>query len=119
MAKTENNPMNEIQIIKRTVATAYHVNPDLLESPLRLAQLVEPRHVAMWFCRALTKESLAEIGRQFGGRHQKTVAWAVRSVANRCQTEMKFRVKIGRLSTEVEKALHPELSCRKKKDSPC
>jgi chromosomal replication initiator protein len=119
MAKTENNPMNEIQKIKRAIARAYHVTPYLLEGPLRLAQLVEPRHVAMWFCRALTKESLAEIGRQFGGRHQKTVAWAVRSVANRCQTEMKFRVKIGRLSTEVEKALHPELSCRKKKDSPC
>jgi chromosomal replication initiator protein len=115
----ENNPMNEIQIIKRTVAEAYHLSPFALEGHFRFAAYVEPRHVAMWFCRALTKESLAEIGRQFGGRHQKTVAWAVRSVANRCQTEMKFRVKIGRLSTEVEKALHPELSCRKKKDSPC
>ena len=68
-------------IISRICAYA-GVAEKLVKGPLRTPDVVNVRHVAMWACRDLTKKSLTQIGRAFGGRHHTSVLYAVRK-ANR------------------------------------
>ena len=53
---------------------------DLLSSR-RTKGIVRPRHIAMFLSRELTRYSLPEIGRRFGGRDHTTVLHACRTVA--------------------------------------
>jgi chromosomal replication initiator protein len=39
-----------------------------------------PRQVAMYLCKKLTRASLPEIGRSFGGKHHSTVIHSIRKV---------------------------------------
>jgi chromosomal replication initiator protein len=39
-----------------------------------------PRQVAMYLCKSLTKASLPEIGRSFGGKHHSTVIHSLKKI---------------------------------------
>jgi len=39
-----------------------------------------PRQVAMYLCKSLTRASLPEIGRAFGGKHHTTVLYSVNKI---------------------------------------
>jgi chromosomal replication initiator protein len=39
-----------------------------------------PRQIAMYLCKSLTRASLPEIGRSFGGKHHSTVIHSIRKV---------------------------------------
>jgi chromosomal replication initiator protein len=41
---------------------------------------MEPRHVAIWLSRALTENTLADIGEHFGGRSHGTVKHSIKWV---------------------------------------
>ena len=97
----------DIIVIKRTVARAYRVQVSDLEGSSQLARIVEPRHVAMWLCRARTWATFAEIGREFGGRSRATTRHAVRSIANRRQTETNLRVRTDYLDRRICDSLQP------------
>jgi hypothetical protein len=67
--------------IKRAVAREFRIPKIDLESARRTANIVVPRHVAMGLARRLTRKSLPEIGRQFGGRDHTTVLHGARKSA--------------------------------------
>lgn len=43
----------------------------------RNKELMEPRHVAVWLTRELTDNTLADIGKKFGGRSHATVKHSI------------------------------------------
>ncbi len=69
-----------IEDIQRVVARQYNVSRSDLLSSRRTANVVRPRHVAMYLAKIMTLRSLPEIGRRFGGRDHTTVLHAVRKI---------------------------------------
>lgn len=75
--KDIDNPRPTVKMIVRDVADYYCIGRDDLISSRRAASSIRPRHMAMYLCKELTLNSLAEIGRRFGGRDHTTVRSAV------------------------------------------
>lgn len=67
------------QIIEE-VADYYNVSVLDLISPRRIAELIEPRHVAMYLAKKITVKSLPVIGRAFGNRDHSTVLAGARKI---------------------------------------
>jgi chromosomal replication initiation ATPase DnaA len=66
--------------IKETVADHYRVSVREMNSARRAREIARPRQVAMYLSKALTRKSLPEIGRFYGGRDHTTVIHAIRKI---------------------------------------
>lgn len=73
-------PFIPIALIQRVVCARYNISLHEMLADRRTANLVRPRHVAMWLAKKLTMRSLPEIGRRFCGRDHTTVLSACRSI---------------------------------------
>jgi hypothetical protein len=67
-------------LVRAAVCKFYKVRLSELDAKRRIWAAVRPRHVAMYLCRTLTRRSMQEIGRRFGGRHHSTVLHAARKI---------------------------------------
>ena len=67
--------------ILSAVATYYGVATFELLSHRRSAQIVKPRHIAMYLCKELTGRSLPFIGQRMSGRDHTTIMHGVRKIA--------------------------------------
>jgi len=72
-----------VQDIQKAVSEVFAVAPQQLTGASRHRRLVHARQVGMYLCRQLTGESLADIGRAFGGRTHSTVKHAVDKIEAR------------------------------------
>lgn len=72
--------MVTMENIQKAVAEYYHIRTTDLLSSKRSRSIARPRQVAMALAKELTKHSLPEIGRAFGGRDHTTVLHATRKV---------------------------------------
>lgn len=70
-----------IENIQKAVAAHYKIRVSDLLSSSRSRSVARPRQVAMSLAKELTKHSLPEIGKAFGGRDHSTVIHAARKVA--------------------------------------
>ena len=70
-----------IENIQKAVAAHYKIRVSDLLSSSRSRSVARPRQVAMALAKELTKHSLPEIGKAFGGRDHSTVIHAARKVA--------------------------------------
>lgn len=71
-----------MELIIWGTAKYFGVTPDELVGKSQQPHLVEPRHVAMYLCRELTKASHPVIGRAFN-RHHTSVMMALRRIDSR------------------------------------
>ena len=69
-----------IEIIQKRVADYYNLKLVDLKSRNNSKSIATPRQVAMYLCKELTRASLPEIGRSFGGKHHSTVIHSIRKV---------------------------------------
>jgi chromosomal replication initiator protein len=69
-----------IENIQKAVAAHYKIRVNDLLSASRSRSVTRPRQLAMALAKELTKHSLPEIGRAFGGRDHSTVIHAARKV---------------------------------------
>jgi chromosomal replication initiator protein len=69
-----------IEIIQKSVADFYQLKLAELKSRNNSKSVAMPRQIAMYLCKALTKASLPEIGRSFGGKHHSTVIHSIRKI---------------------------------------
>ena len=87
--------------IQQLVARHFGVSvPDIIGTR-RTRQVAEPRMVAMYLCRELTRLSSNEIGDAFGRTHAN-VLHAARTIADRCQTDEDMRRSIGQLKKQLQ-----------------
>ena len=66
--------------IQRAVAEEFKITMDDMASKRRARAVARPRQVAMYLCKKMTKRSLPDIGRRFGGRDHTTVMHAVKRI---------------------------------------
>jgi hypothetical protein len=69
---------------------------DILSSR-RQADIIRPRHVAMYLAKMLTPRSMAEIGSRFGGRDHTTIMHAVKKIEAQCETDDELFAAVDRL----------------------
>jgi chromosomal replication initiator protein len=69
-----------IDVIQKFVSDYYQLKLTELKSRNNSKSVAMPRQVAMYLCKKLTRASLPEIGRSFGGKHHSTVIHSIRKV---------------------------------------
>jgi len=69
-----------IEVIQKVVAEYYNLRVADLKSKSNARNIAVPRQVAMYLCKALTRSSLPEIGREFGGKHHTTVLHSINKI---------------------------------------
>jgi len=77
-----------VSMIIACVANYYGVSEIDIVSARRTANVIRPRHVAMYLARRLTGKSYAQIGRAFGDRDHATVIHAVNRVTGEMAGDM-------------------------------
>jgi len=69
-----------IETIQKVVADFYNLKVADLKSKTNSRNIAVPRQIAMYLCKTLTKASLPEIGREFGGKHHTTVLHSINKI---------------------------------------
>jgi chromosomal replication initiator protein len=98
----ENNAKTlTIEQIQKAVADLYSIKASELRSKNNARRISEPRQIAMFLARRLTKNSLPEIGREFGGKHHTTVMHAIRKIEEACRSDQKINNMINKLTASL------------------
>lgn len=85
--------------IQRAVCEVFSVTPTDMVSKRRARVIARPRQVAMYLCKKLTKRSLPDIGRRFGGRDHTTVMHAVKRIDALRADDPSFNAQIEAVET--------------------
>ncbi|MEX0967821.1 MAG: chromosomal replication initiator protein DnaA [Bacteroidia bacterium] len=97
------NSSRELTIdhIQDLICEHFSMEVELLKSKSRKRHIVQARQISMYFAKQFTKDSLAKIGRHFGGRDHSTVIHACQTVSNLIETDKAFRSKIDELEKQI------------------
>ena len=91
-----------IELIQKAVAQHYGLKVSELKSKNNSRTIAEPRQVAMYLCKTLTKCSLPEIGREFGGKHHTTVLHSVNKITALYEKDMVFHRLVNNIIAELK-----------------
>jgi chromosomal replication initiator protein len=86
-----------IETIQKVVADFYSLKVVDLKSKSNSRNISFPRQVAMYLCKTLTRSSLPEIGREFGGKHHTTVIHSVNKISELYEQKGSFHRVINSL----------------------
>jgi chromosomal replication initiator protein len=89
LLQTEDRPLS-IDMIQKVVADHYKIRIADLKAKNNSSAIAFPRQVAMYLCKTLTRASLPEIGKSFGGKHHSTVIHSVRKIESLRQQDASF-----------------------------
>jgi chromosomal replication initiator protein len=87
-----------IAIIQKVVADHFSLRVADLKAKSNVREIAFPRQVAMYLCKNLTRASLPEIGREFGGKHHTTVLHSVNKITEMIEQNSTFHRLINNLT---------------------
>jgi chromosomal replication initiator protein len=68
------------EMVIRAVCAHFGLRSSQLKTKNNARPIAQPRQIAMFLCKQLTKMSLPEIGKDFGGKHHTTVLHSIRKI---------------------------------------
>ena len=80
--------------VVRVVTGHYGIKLSDLQSRRRNQSVAYPRQIAMYLARKITRHSLEEIGRYFGGRDHSTVLYAIDKISGKSQEDETCRAQL-------------------------
>lgn len=92
----------DIEFICTEVFGSFGVDINLLQSKSRKRELVIVRQVSMYLAKNMTKLSLKEIGKYFGGKDHSTVIYSCTAVENAMDVDTTFRKKVLDIEKKIE-----------------
>ena len=95
--------LTNMYVIDRVVCNYFNLKPDEMRFKTRKREILTPRHVAMYFSKEMTRNSLAAIGEYFGGFDHATVLHASKSIKNLIDTDKNFRMQITSIKQSFNK----------------
>ena len=97
------NTVREVSIdyIQKVVCDYFSIPIETMKSKTRKREIVQCRHLSMYFAKQMTKSSLAMIGKHCGNKDHATVLHACKTVNNLADTDKRFK---GYIS-DIEKRL--------------
>jgi chromosomal replication initiator protein len=84
-------------MIIRAVAEHFGLNPNQLKSKNNSRHIAEPRQVAMFVCKKMTRLSLPQIGKDFGGKHHTTVLHSIRKIESVIKTDSDLSAAVNKI----------------------
>jgi chromosomal replication initiator protein len=84
-----------IEVIQKYVADYYNLKLVELKSRNNSKSVAMPRQIAMYLCKSLTRASLPEIGRSFGGKHHSTVIHSIKKINDMRKKDTDFNTLIA------------------------
>ena len=98
------NSKREISVdyIQKMVCDYFNISVEQMHSTSRKREIVQARQLAMYFAKTMTKNSLASIGVDIGGKDHATVLHAVRTVKNLIDTDKHFRVYVEEIEKKIK-----------------
>ncbi len=93
---------NSIASIQNAVAEYFKISVEDLKGKRRTSNVVRPRHIAMYLCRAETDENLAKIGLEFGGRDHSTVSTAIDKIKEEIETDDNLNKMLKEIKTKLQ-----------------
>lgn len=87
---TNNNAMT-VDKIKMAVADYYKISTSQLSASIRVSNISNARHIAMYLCRNLLDVPFIKIGEEFGGRDHSTVINACEKVEKLLKNDPNFK----------------------------
>lgn len=90
-----------IEIIARSVASAFDLSIDQLRSKNNSRAIALPRQVAMYISKRLTRHSFPEIGRELGGKHHTTVMHSVDKIDSMMRENGNFHRQVEELIDNI------------------
>jgi chromosomal replication initiator protein len=91
-----------IERIQEVVGAHFKVPLHVLTSNKRSKEVATARQVAMYLARQLTKHSLPDIGRQFGGKDHTTVLHGCEKIKRLVEGDAPFRAEIEQLVSRLQ-----------------
>ena len=91
-----------VQKIQDVVCNYFNIKKELIQSKSRKREIVQARQIAMYFTKAHTEMSLAQIGSHIGQRNHATVLHACKTVKGLIEVDKSFRSSVD----EIERILH-------------
>ena len=88
--------------IQRAVCDEFRLSLTDMVSKRRARAVARPRQVAMYLCKKMTKRSLPDIGRRFGGRDHTTVMHAVKRIESLRAEDTAFNAQIEAVETVLK-----------------
>jgi chromosomal replication initiator protein len=73
-------PVTSPEMVLRAVASFFSLKPAQLKAKNNSRTIAVPRQIAMYICKEVTKQSLPQIGKEFGGKHHTTVLHSIRKI---------------------------------------
>lgn len=93
-------------LIAETVAADFQVNLSDVRGRKRNAATVLARQVSMYMLRQETESSLAEIGRELGGRSPATISYACEKIANSINADPHLRRQVFNIQQKLHAGPH-------------
>ena len=91
-----------IENIQKLVSRYFGITVAELKSSKRNKTISLPRQIAMYLCREMTKLSLPEIGRQFGGKDHTTVLHSVNKIKSLMNKDREINTAIKTITKTVK-----------------
>jgi chromosomal replication initiator protein len=95
-------PMITVERIQEVVSAHFKVPLHLLTSSKRSKEVAMARQVAMYLSRELTKSSLPDIGKQFGGKDHTTVLHGCKQIRRLVESDAQFKAEIDQLVSRLQ-----------------
>ncbi len=86
-----------IEKIQKIVCHQFNIKLSQLKSKNNSPKVAFPRQIAMYLSKELTKVSLPEIGKKFGGKHHTTVIHSIRKIEKMHNENPEFNKEINKL----------------------
>ncbi len=90
-----------IEQVQKAVERHYDIAHDDLVGSKRNKSLMEPRHIAIWLCRDLCDQTLADIGAKFGGRSHATIKHSLQVIDEQKKKDRSFTEKLMKIREEA------------------
>jgi len=86
-----------IEKIQKIVCHQFKIALSQIKARNNSPKFAFPRQIAMYLSKELTKSSLPEIGKKFGGKHHTTVLYSIRKIEKLKATDSKFNIEINKI----------------------
>lgn len=91
-----------VEKVQKIVCHKLNIKLSLLKSKNNSPDVVFPRQIAMYLSKNLTKSSLPEIGKKFGGKHHTTVIHSIRKIEKLLSEDSEFNKEINSLISFIK-----------------
>jgi chromosomal replication initiator protein len=90
------------ETILQAVASFYSLKPAQLKAKNNSRPIAVPRQIAMYVCKALTDQSLLQIGKNFGGKHHTTVLHSIRKIDSLRKKDPEISAAVGKIMQSLK-----------------